>query len=536
MPVLIAALTAAVFGPAIGFPFLNWDDQYVFALNEGLRAPGVIVWALTTRYMEHYQPAAWLTWAAVDRTVGLTAASAHALNVGLHAACAALVYSLGRRVLGDWRTAALAALVWALHPLRVEVVAWASAMPYALALLFALLATRAWVDGRSWAAVGWLTASLAARPVALGLPFVFLALPVRRRGAALAGIALAAAFAIAESSARLAASIAEFGVGPRLTLAAAAPWRYLWRTILPAGLTPLDPLALAPAASLVVIATGLGAAAAASVAAWRWRRAHPVLAASWAAYLATLVPAMGFVPSGLQATADRYTYLPAVPLSIAVAYVVAMAASRAPRWMPVFRAAAAAVVLTLAVITWQQTQYWRDSIALWTRAVEIDRRNDVALYNLGTALAVAGRRDEALARYEQVLAIVPGHAGAARNRDLLRAEALESEGNRLAANRELAAAADAYAAAVRLDPKRTHARAALGMALTELGRLAEARPHLQAALGQGESDPAVPNALAYVLAQSGERDAALAVLREARRRHPADPNIARNLAMLEGGR
>jgi tetratricopeptide (TPR) repeat protein len=133
---------------------------------------------------------------------------------------------------------------------------------------------------------------------------------------------------------------------------------------------------------------------------------------------------------------------------------------------------------------------------LWTRAVDIDSRNDVALYNLGSALAEAGKRDDAIARYERVLAIVPGNDAARRNRDLLVAARLEEEGNRLASSRDLAAAVARYGEAVRLDPQRTHSQAALGIALVELGRLGEARPHLQAAFDQGVSDPAIPNALA----------------------------------------
>src|SRR6185436_9594892 len=133
--------------------------------------------------------------------------------------------------------------------------------------------------------------------------------------------------------------------------------------------------------------------------------------------------------------------------------------------------------------------------------------------NLGSALAEAGRRDDAIARYEQALAIVPGNHAARRNRDLLVAARLEDEGNRLASKRDLAAAVSRYDAAVKLDPKRTHAQAALGMALVEIGRPQQARPYLQAAIDQGVADPAIPNALALALAQAGDTDAAIAVLR-----------------------
>ena len=554
---LTALVTFLAFLPALGFPFLNWDDQDVFVRNELLRARGIIPWAFTTRYMEHYQPLAWLTWSAVDRTIGLTPAAAHGLNLVLHALCAALVCLVACRFAhasnsGHPQNAALAAsvsaLLWALHPLRVEPVVWASAMPYALALVFGLLATLAWLQARAASAAILVLLSLLSRPLALTLPVVLWMIrrPVttRERSAVLFAAASAAVAAAAESYARLTASFDEFGLGARLTLAATAPWRYLWRAVWPVGLTPLDPLALTPRTDLLAIVLGLGGIAIASAAAWRWRRTLPVVAGAWAAYLLLLAPAMGVVPSGLQATADRYTYLPAVPLSIAVAFLLARAArvsdtvASSPRCLTPYCVGIAAVV-TLAALTWRQTQYWRDSVTLWTHAVEVDPQNDVALYNLGAALGDAGRRDEAIARYEQVLAIVPAHDAARRNRDLLEAARLEDEGNGLASRRDLAAAISRYAEAVKLDPRRTHARAGLGVALTELGRVEEALPHLQAALDQGAADPAVSNALAYALAQSGDEAAAITVLRAARQRYPGDVNIARNLARLEekkGGR
>jgi Flp pilus assembly protein TadD len=567
LPYIVGLVTVLVFLPALGYPFLNWDDQEVFVRNDALRAPGVLGWAFTTRYMEHYQPMAWLTWAGIDRAFELTPAAAHALNVGLHALCAALVCVLAMRMavtvgMANVGTglkarpyhaelsATVAALVWSLHPLRVEPIAWASAMPYALAAAFALTATLAWVNGRGAIAVVLFAVSLLARPIALLLPAVLWLLrrPASVRERAIVGVMAiaAAATAFVESSARLTATLTEFGVGARLTLAATAPWRYLWRTIWPVDLTPLDPLALSPRTEPIAIALGLAGIALVSAAAWRWRREQPVVAVAWASYLLLLAPAMGLVPSGLQATADRYTYLPAVPMSVAIAWVFARAEalalpdrSRPDRLRSARARSARALALAtslmvggLAVVTWRQTHYWRDSISLWTRAVTIDPRNDVALYNLGAALADAGRRSDAIARYDQVLALVPNNDAARRNRDLLEAERFEEEASALAANRRLDAAIARYSEAVRLDPRRTHSQAALGVALTQLGRYAEARPHLQTAIELGATDSAIPNALAYGLMESGNREDAIAVLRDALRRHPDDENIARNLAML----
>jgi tetratricopeptide (TPR) repeat protein len=562
---LVALVTAGVFWRATHFPFLNWDDQAVFVRNASLHAPGVLRWAFTTRYVEHYQPLAWAAWAGLDRAAGLTAADAHMLNVLLHAACSALVCVLVLRVTErgfeappDQKTevsklpfaiAGMVALVWALHPLRVEPVVWASAMPYPLALLFALVATLAWFGQRPWTAVAALTLSLLARPLVFLLPIVLWIAhrPAGRRGrlAMMSMVAAAAAAVAFESSARLTASVDQFGIGPRLTLAAAAPWRYLWRTLWPIDLTPLDPLALTPQMDPVVIVAGVAGVALVSIVAWRWRRESPVLSVAWMAYLALLAPAMGLVPSGLQATADRYTYAPAIALAIVMAELMRRALTRIDRVSNrrarflVAAGAALPVVAILTALTWQQTSYWGDSVVLWTRAVTLDPQNDIALYNLASALAELGRRDEATARYEAVLQIVPTNEAARRNRDLLVAQRLEEEANRLASNKNFDEAIDRYTEAVRLDPERTHSQAALGMALTERGRYEEARPHLQLAVTQGVTDAAVPNALAFVLAETGRPAEAEAVLRDALRQHPDDADISRNLAIMEkrkGGR
>ena len=341
---MVAALTVAAFLPLLDFPFLNWDDQDVFVRNDALRTGGTIGWAFTTRFMEHYQPLAWLTWAGVERWLGLTPAAAHGLNVVLHALCGALVCLLISRVARETSSPppatftlaiALAALFWSLHPLRVEAVAWASAMPYALSLMFALLAVLAWLDDRVWTAAILTALSLFSRPLALALPVVLFLVrrPATTRGRVALGLAAAAALlaAAAESSARLTATLTEFGPGARLTLAASAPWRYLWRTIWPASLTPLDPLALAPRTDTLTIALGGAAVALVSAAAWRSRKTSPVMAGAWASYLLLLVPAMGLVPSGLQATADRYAYMPGVALAVALAAILSRAQSRVGR-------------------------------------------------------------------------------------------------------------------------------------------------------------------------------------------------------------
>jgi tetratricopeptide (TPR) repeat protein len=510
--------------------------------------------------MGHYQPFAWLLWGAVDRMLGLTPAAAHVLNAGLHAACAALVFVVAIRIGSGIFAAVVAALLFALHPLRVEAVAWTSAMPYSLALLFALLSTLAfmeWISGRRRAlliSVVCYAISLLARPIALGLPAVLFALrwwlerPRPRTGSIVRTLspyaALAAVAAYFESHARATSSLSEVGIGPRLTLACTAPFRYLWRTIAPFNLTPLDAIALRPRTDALLLTLSAAGLALISFLAWRWREKYPEAVVACVSYLALLAPAMGLVPSGLQATADRYTYLAAVPLSIFAAGVLfrgsqdqryanaRLRGSEDPRYIDGRLAVGVLLVGASAVLTFQQMHVWHDSVALWTRAIEVDPHNDVALYNLASALAESGRRDDALARYEEVLRLIPDHRDAQRNHDLLQAAAIEDAANGLAASGRLEEAVGDYRRAIALDPARTHSQAALGMALVQMGRTAEALPHLREAVRLGAVEPAVSNALAFSLLQEGQTREACDVLQGARTRFPGDNDVRRNLEGL----
>jgi tetratricopeptide (TPR) repeat protein len=202
----------------------------------------------------------------------------------------------------------------------------------------------------------------------------------------------------------------------------------------------------------------------------------------------------------------------------------------------VHRAAIAAGVLAcvgLSVVSRQQTAYWQDSIALWSRAAAVDDRNDVASYNLGTAFQASGRVDEASAAYEATLRLVPDHAPARQNLNGLQAIARQREADALAQAGNVAAAIPLYRETLTLDPRRSRARAALGMALAQSGDLAAAAPELEAALKQGVDEPAVINAAGYALVQTGRTDEAIALLRAALVRHPDDANLAHNLSLID---
>ena len=600
--IVVALLTCAVLWPIVDGAFLNWDDDAIFLRNPALTGPHVYAWAFTTTHMGHYQPLSWIAWSALAQTFGVNPTPFHLLNLLTHGIVTALVFLLAMRLLllagvteSRARIAAAAgALLFGIHPMRVEPVAWASAFPYLAALLFALLSTLAYVGSRSrpWreaaalkgpryyrtphydrtprydrsatlsgspfrryptlAAVEWSVAAVAAfavslgfRPIAVGLPLILLLLdwyPLQAahrqagRDRALPLIAdkipyvvIALAAVGLEWYARRQVGFNELTPGARLTLAATGPFVYLWRAVAPVGLSPVAVLPLNVQGSIlgVICATAIGVIVAVG---WGLRDRRPAVLAVWVAYLLLVAPTVGLAPTGLQAVADRYAYLPAVAVAVAAAAALAVAVSNRPVGLTI----AAAALLGLSVLAWNQTHVWHDSVTLWTRAAQLDAANDIAFYNLGTALQDAGRSDEAISAYEATLRLVPDHVPARQNLNGLKAIARQRDADALAGAGNLAAAIPLYRETLTLDPRRARARAALGVALARTGQFQAAADELARAIDQGVDDPAVVNAAGFALVQTGRTDEAVRLLREALARHPDDPNIAHNLELLTG--
>ncbi|HVQ30991.1 MAG TPA: hypothetical protein VMV21_15475, partial [Vicinamibacteria bacterium] len=313
---VVVAAVCLTFWPVTGYAFLNWDDPAALAHNPDLDGSGVIGWAFSTRHLSHYQPLSWLVWRSLRVAFGTSPEIHHSASVLGHALNAALVFLLGRRLfalagMAGSRLrlgAGAAALLFALHPLRVEVVAWASAFPYVPALSFLLLSVlfHLWEDapgGRrtslALALVAY-AASLLSRPLALGFPAVLLALDVVRRRPLRRSLLekipfalLALAGGVLEWGARSFAPLDRVGLGPRLSAAVSAPFVYLFRAVLPLGLSPLDVLPLDPRVSWPRLVGGALLLTLGLLAAWRHRTRHPWLVLGGLAYLTLLAPALG---------------------------------------------------------------------------------------------------------------------------------------------------------------------------------------------------------------------------------------------------
>jgi tetratricopeptide (TPR) repeat protein len=374
--------------------------------------------------MGNWHPLTWLSLELDASLWGLDPRGFHLTNVLLHAANAALAFLALRSLTGAfWRSAAVA-LLFAVHPLRTEAVAWVSERKGVLSALFGLLALWTYAGyarspgaGRYLLVVVALALSLMAKPALVTFPCLALLMdwwPLgRARTAAdwrrlavekLPLLILVLGFSVVayrtQASTGALGLMDVFPLSVRLKNAIVSYAVYLALSVYPVGLAHFYPH---PGTSLplwkVTGASVLLAVVTAS--AIVLRRRAPYLLAGWLWYLGTLVPMIGLVPVGGIAYADRHTYFPQIGVLLAVCWGVAdLAAGR----RVVAFAAGVAAAIALAVGRYYQTQYWRNSLALWQRDIDVVEPYATGLNALGDVLAAAGRDEEAAKRYRAALA------------------------------------------------------------------------------------------------------------------------------------
>jgi tetratricopeptide (TPR) repeat protein len=549
----VALVTLAAFSPVLSNQFVDWDDGANFVNNPSYRGFGwtQLRWMATAFHQGVYQPLAWLL-AAVEYRIGMIDPWVyHAGSWLLHAVAAVLAYALARRLLIRLApdrpgtvviAAAVAALAWAVHPLRVETVAWASAQGYTLAAVFALGSVLTWlqardavggagVSSRVWylASVVLATCAYLSKPIAVTLPAVFLILewylPAARSTArwlallpyAIPAVLVASAAPLARL--RLGASpSAGYSLIDRLAQACYGAIYYPAKTLVPTGLTvfsplprPFNPFELRFAAAVIAVGIVGG------LIWWAARRAKG-LAAIALAHLILLAPVLGIIRQGDQLVADRYSYFAGVPLALAVGAGLLVVATRTTRRIAtVLMAAAVAAVVVLSVATWRLAHVWRDAGALWAHAIAVDPASYQAHTNFGLFELKQGRYDEAVDSFDEAIRLNPASSNARFDRGL----ALAKSGR----TREAIAS---YEAGLRIDPMDATAHAHLGELLGIDGRLAEAEAEYRAAL-RLVPHPDLFNSLGVLLAQQDRLTEAVAAFREALALDPHHADARANL-------
>ena len=564
--VFLAVITLAVFGQTLRHGFVNYDDDtYVYDnphVAQGLSWKG-IAWAFTHSVNSNWHPLTVISDMLDCQLYGLNAGGHHLTNVLLHAVAVVLLFLVLREMTGaQWRSA-FVATVFAIHPLRVESVAWVAERKDVLSGVFFMLTL--WAYARYARVTGdrcqgtrtnsvpsrfthlvslfyflvllFFALGLMSKPMLVTLPFVLLLLdywPLNRfaRPAPASGVAgdvqasgnlsiprrlflekipllaLSCAVCVTTLVAQRATMMSE-SLALRIGNAAASYAAYLSQMVFPADLAVLYPYPV-KGLPFLEIALAFLLLAAISTGAFLARRQRPYLLAGWLWYLGMLVPVIGLVQVGWQARADRYTYLPQIGLYFALTWLVAewSAGWRHRRW--VLGSLAATVIAGLSFCAGRQVSYWKNSESLWTRTLAVTADNYIAETNLGEVLAKAGRLDEAMNHFQEALKIKPDHAPAQNNVGLV-----------LLRRGRVDEAIVCLQTAIKFQPGYADAHNNLGIALRQRGRVNEAVAQYQKALEFRPEYVEAHNNLGNLLLQLGRLDEAMVQYRKALEIQPA---------------
>ena len=523
------------------FEFDNYDTgKYVYDnrhVKAGLTAKS-IKWAFTTVYFSNWHPLTWLSHMLDVQLYGLHPGRHHLTNVLFHIANTILLFVILRRMTGKlWQSAFVAAL-FALHPLHVESVAWVAERKDVLSTLFGLMVLWSYTRYVQNPSVDkyvpvllFFILGLMTKPMMVTLPFVLLLLdywPLRRLHVDTAKqieqpatqgpvkwslfveklplvIVSAASCVVTLYAQRAGDSIVSMNVYPihiRIANALNSYVGYIGKMIWPAKLAVIYPYdRMVPAwqtwtACFLIL--GL------TVLSMKCYKSRPWFPVGWLWFLGTLVPVIGLVQVGSQAMADRYTYVPAVGLFIIVAWGLFESLARWAYQKLNFAVIAVVISGVLMVVTWQQIGYWKNSVTLFQRAVDVTANNFIAENNLGHGLLMDGKFAEAAEHFKKSLEINPKFAIAYLNMGLVLSQEDKPE-----------EALEAYAKALVQKPDFAVVYNLVGKTHYRLGNTEQAVLNYQQAIAADTAFAEAHNNLGKALFRLGKHDEAFASYRQA---------------------
>ena len=466
---------------------------------------------------------------------GLNAGWHHFTNVLLHTLAAILLFLALQQMTGAaWRSAFVAA-VFAIHPLRVESVAWVAERKDVLSGVFFMLTLLAYVYyvrlprvTRYLVVVFLFACGLMSKPMLVTLPFVLLLLdywPLARiKGQfgkrvlekvpliTLSAVSSVITFLVQKG---VVGRTEELPILERINNAVVSYVLYIWQMLWPANLAvfyphPENRLPLWETVSCLVLLTCTTAVAIAL------RKRRPYLITGWLWYLGMLVPVIGLVQVGWQGRADRYTYLPQIGLYIAATWGVADLTAFYRRQRTALSTAAILVIGALIWCAWVQTSYWRDSERLFRHAAAVTTNNDVADNNLGIVFLGQGKVDQAISLLQTAVDLRPDNSPAHENL----AKALIQKGR-------VAEALMHYRKLLELEPHNMEVHNIVGTVLVQQGRVTEGVEEWQKVLAVEPDNGNAMSNLAWVFATSPDQS-----LRDG----PKAVQLAAQALRISGGR
>jgi tetratricopeptide (TPR) repeat protein len=562
----LAVMTFGIYAQVMGHQFITLDDPTYIQenpmVNRGVTLAG-FTWAFSTFHATNWHPLTWISHMIDCQLFGTNAGRHLLVNALIHVANTLLVFwFLLRTTHARWPSALVAAL-FALHPLHVESVAWASERKDTLSTFFGLLSLIAYVryaeapsSGRyAWTAIT-LALGLLAKPMLVTWPFVMLLLdywPLRRladpmakehprRGShreAATGIAslvweklplfaIVVASAVitfvAQSHGRAVRTFADAPIALRLSNALVSYAKYLLLTFWPNDLAVYYPFAGIPAWQIIGAAFLLIGITAFC---FSQRKIRPYLIVGWLWFLGTLVPVIGLVQVGGQIMADRYFYIPSIGLFIPLVFGLADVAKRWRVAPSLCAAIAGVVLLALATLTNAQIQRWRDSFTLFEHTLAVTPPNLRIEHNLGMAMGISGRYDEAATHFAKTLQIDPNFY-----------DGLVAMGVTRAHQGQVPEAIDYFQAAIRSQPDAPKAHVQLAHALWTQNRDEAALKEMRHASQFAPKDADVRADFGLALGLVGRIPEAIEQLHEALRLNPSSAEAHNNLGLtlLASGR
>jgi Flp pilus assembly protein TadD len=578
---LLFGIVLGTFLPSTRNDFIEYDDSvYVYnndQVKNGLSADGIL-WAFSDVSTGNWHPLTWFTHMLDAQVHDVVPWGHHFTSVLLHAINTVLLFLVMRRMTRMLWASLAVAMLFGLHPMRVESVTWICERKDVLSGFFWLASLWAYARFAEESAVvtsrtrGFYAASVAlffcglmSKPVMVTFPFVLLLLdfwplgrwqPGKVRQLIVEKIPFFLLTAlvctvtyVAQKHTGMMSPLSDLQLSERLQNVPIAYVRYLTKTFWPFDLCALYPHPGQWPLGLVIGALGLIGAISFFVF-WR-RQQHPYLLTGWFWFLGTMVPMIGIVQVGAQSMADRYSYIPIIGIWIALAMGVAQLVKQwrpAPLWFCL-----GGVALVCAVLTRQQITYWHDNASVWRHAIAVTDRNYEAHYRLGRALALQGNLEAAIVEFTKVAELRPGFAEGhyslgkalalqgrlddafARFQRAVEIEpgnvvALNNVGNILLQRRRFDEAMVHFRRVLELQPDNAPAHGNLGYALVQTGRLDEAGPHLHLAVELQPQNSSAHNNLGSIYLRKGHFSQAAAQFRTVLQLEPSSVEAHNNLA------
>lgn len=433
-----------VFGRIIDNDFINFDDPGYITENNHVQS-GIslqnIQWAFTTIVLSNWHPITLISHMMDWSLFGANAAGHHLVSLLLHIGAVIFLFLFLNKTTNNLWPSAFAAAFFALHPLRVESVAWAAERKDVLSMLFGMAALYAYAFyaesskySRYFICLILFALSLLSKPMLVTLPFLLLLLdywPLKRWQKAIMApvenrfkpayrlvwekvpfllltIASSMTTFYAQNRGGAVSSAVILPFLMRLANAIVSYVGYLVKTFYPIKLAVFYPYQFSMPLLKVLFSTIILVII--TFAVFYSIKKLPFLFVGWFWYLGTLIPVIGLVQIGSQSMADRYTYLPSIGISIMLAWGIPLLFWRINIREKILFPVAIAVLFSLSVLTWMQCGYWRNSITLFGHALSVTKDNYIAHSNYGLSLFTEGKVKQAIGHYNKAIALSQSHA------------------------------------------------------------------------------------------------------------------------------